>query len=294
MDAKFCNVEVDGITHKLPLRGRLFAETTDQKRPVAVGDRVGISLGDDGGAIHEVLPRESKLSRSSAGSGDREQVLAANISLVMVVASIVEPPFQTDLIDKTLAGAEREEIEAVIVLTKIDRDRRGRAEEIINIYKNVGYRVFATSIIEGHRTEDAIEQIGALLHQNRTILVGPSGAGKSSLINELVPGLDLKVGSLGRIRQGRHTTSHTQLIPLTGGGHVLDTPGIRNFGLFGARVEDIPLLFREIAQRAETCEFRNCTHLVEPGCSVRAALDCGEISQSRYDSYSMIIEHLRR
>lgn len=294
VDAKSCQVEVNGRELRLPLRGRLFEESTEQKRPVAVGDRVRVRLEGEDGVIEEVLPRRTKLSRSSAGSGDREQVLAANVDRVLVVASIAEPPFQPLLVDRALAGAEREGLPAVLVITKADRDRKGRIPEVRRLYEAIGQPVLVTSIREGHRTEESLEELRRILHAGTSVLIGPSGAGKSSLINALVPGLNLRVGSISRIRQGKHTTTHTRLIPLPGGGAVLDTPGVRNFGLFGLRPHEVAELFPEMRPLRDRCEFRDCLHLVEPGCAVRAALERGEIAPSRYASYRDLVEEAGR
>lgn len=289
IDAKTCHVEVAGETHILPLRGKLFEQPSQEKRPITVGDRVTVSLGEDGGAIESVLPRQSKLSRSSAGEGDREQVLAANLSLVMVTAAITQPAFQPELVDRILAGAERERLDAVVVLTKVDRDRRDAATAWAKLYRDIGYRAFVTSVVAGAETTAALEELGLLLHQNVTDFVGLSGVGKSSLINRLIPGLDLRVGGLGKQAHGRHTTTHTRLVPLPGGGYVLDTPGIRNFGLFGLQRHEVAPLFREFQPFLGRCGYRDCTHLVEPDCAVRAARNAGTIAPSRWESYEALM-----
>ena len=279
------------MSHPLPLRGRLFEAESAHSRPVAVGDRVRVVLGDDGGAIEEVLPRTTQLVRARS-EGQRGQVMAANVSLALVTAAIVEPPFQPDLVDRIIAGATREGIEPVLVLTKQDRDRKKRSAEWEDLYRGLGYRVFATSIAEGSRTDAELEELRELLRQHITVLSGASGVGKSSLINTLCPGLDLRIGSMSRIRQGKHTTSHTELIPLPGGGHVLDTPGIRSFGLFGVEPQEIQFLFPEIKPRIGECAYRNCSHTSEPDCAVLAALEQGAIHPRRYESYRAIMADL--
>jgi ribosome biogenesis GTPase len=292
IDAKVCHVEIDGQQRALPLRGRLFDEPGTEKRPIAVGDRVRVTLDPSGGAIDEVLPRTSQLSRASAGEGTREQVLAANVSLVLVAAALAEPTFDALLVDRILAGADRQEIPAAVVLTKRDRDRADRAAALIPTYRALGFPTFATSLAPDATTSAELDALRALLHANTTVVCGASGVGKSSLLNALIPGLDLKVGSIGRIRQGKHTTTHTQLIPLPGGGHVLDTPGIRNFGLFGLTADELPHLFREFRFRLGQCGFRNCRHISEPDCAVRAAAAAGEIAASRLASYEVMLDEL--
>ena len=280
---------MEGQRHVLPLRGRLFERRSHQSRPVAVGDRVVAVLQEGGGAIQEILPRRSQLARTRAGNTEREQVLAANVSLVLVTASIREPKFEPEMVDRILAGAEREEIKAALVITKVDRDRKQQAGEWAGLYRDLGYSVFPTSVAEGKETTESLRGLAELLHHNITVLCGPSGVGKSSLINHLIPGLDLRVGSIGRIRSGKHTTTHTQLVPLPGGGHVLDTPGIRNFGLYGLEPREVTFLFRELKPLLPRCEYRNCRHRHEPGCAVLEALQRQEIAPDRYQSYLLML-----
>ncbi len=220
-------------------------------------------------------------------------MLAANVSLVLVLASVVESPFQPELVDRILAGAEREHIEAELVVTKVDRDRGDWRREWVELYRGLGYRVHETSIARGKRTEAALAELRRRLRDSTTVLCGSSGVGKSSLLNALHPGLDLKVGTLSRIRQGRHTTSHTQLIALPGGGRVLDTPGIRAFGLHGVDPQAVQFWFRELRPLVGRCEYRNCFHLAEPGCALRAAVDDGAVHPARYASYAGLVLELQ-
>lgn len=290
IEAKVCHIDVDGVRHALPLAGKLFEQRSHEKRPLAVGDRVLVRVGEDGGAgdaaIDAVLPRTSQLTRRSASEGEeRAQVIAANVTLVLVVAALAEPPLQPEVVDGVLAAAAREHIQAALVLTKADRDRTGKGAGYAELYRRLGYRVFVTSITEGHVTTDVLAELATMLHQNITVLCGLSGVGKSTLLNHVIPGLGLRVGSLNHIRQGRHTTSTTELIPLPGGGHVLDTPGVRSFHLFGTGSQELQFLFPEFRALLPACAYRNCLHQNEPDCAVRAALARGEVAQSRYDSY---------
>jgi len=157
--------------------------------------------------------------------------------------------------------------------------------KIAAVYERIGVEVLVTSVHEGHETTATLERLAAMLHANKSVLTGLSGAGKSTLLNYLVPGLELRIGSLSRIRQGKHTTSHTELIPLPGGGHVLDTPGVRSFGLFCVGSQELQFLFPEIGSLLPECEYRSCLHEDEDACAVRAAVDRGDIAPSRYASY---------
>ena len=309
MDAKVCHVRTDSSDEilRLPLRGRLFEQRTDEKRPVAVGDRVRYVPPADneteGGAIEEVLPRRSRLARRAARAGaeasEREQVLAANIDRVWVVSAVREPPFQELLVDRVLAGIEREDLDATVILTKLDRDKKNSAQPWLELYRDLGYRTLGISIMDGKETTEELAQLRAELQDGTTVLCGLSGVGKSSLLNKLIPQLSLRIGSLSRIRQGKHTTTHTELIPIPidperpdARGYVLDTPGIRNFELFGADPQALPFWFRDIEPLAQGCAYRNCTHLHEPGCAVRAAVEAGTLRASRYSSYIRIHNEL--
>jgi len=294
IDAKVCHVEVNGRTEKVALRGKLFEGRSKEKRPVAVGDRVLLTHNEMGGAIEKVLPRTTKLARKSAGDDEREQVMATNISLCLIVSSVREPPFQARLVDRIFAGCEREKLPCALVLTKMDRARKkDNADEWIDLYRGLGYTVLPTSITAGKETEASLAELSELLHSNMSVLAGLSGVGKSSLLNHLMPELDLRIGSMSKIRQGKHTTSHTQLIPLPGGGHVLDTPGIRNFGLFGMAPQELTFYYRELATLVSKCAYRDCSHTVEPDCAVSAAFEEGTIAASRFESYLEILTDLQ-
>ncbi len=276
---------------QLPLAGKLFETKTHEKRPLAVGDLV--MLDPTGQAIDAIQPRTSQLHRRSATEGEeRAQVMAANVTLVLAVASVIEPPFQAELVDGVLAAAAREEIPAVLVLTKCDLDGPAAAKWA-TVYAPSGVRVLLTSSAVGHRTEATLAEVGKLLHENRTVLCGLSGAGKSTLLNAVVPGTVLRTGDLNHIRQGRHTTTHTELIALPGGGHVLDTPGVRNFHLFCVGTQELQFLFPEIAAKLPQCEYRSCLHEDEQACAVRTAVQGGEIGASRYQSYRTMLGHAK-
>jgi ribosome biogenesis GTPase / thiamine phosphate phosphatase len=287
IDAKVCHVEIDGERQQLPLAGKLFEAKSHEKRPLAVGDRV--LLDATGRTIDAVLPRSSQLHRRAASEGgDEAQVLAANITHVLAVASVKAPPFQPELVDGILAAALRERIPATLVLTKVDLDGE-LAARWTAVYADAGVRVLATCTVAGRATDTTLREVADLLHQNNSVVVGLSGAGKSSLLNAVVPGIRLRIGDLNHIRQGRHTTTHTELLQLPGGGHVLDTPGIRNFHLFCTGSQELQFLFPEIARRLPECEYRSCLHDGEQQCAVKQAVADGAIAPSRYVSYQTML-----
>lgn len=287
IDAKVCHVEVDGERRQLPLAGKLFEAKSHERRPLAVGDRV--VLDATGKSIDAVLPRSSQLHRRAAAEGEEQaQVLAANITQVLAVASVASPPFQPELVDGILAAAARERIPSTLVLSKVDLDPE-LAAKWRAVYAHSGAHVVTTCTVQGHTTEPALRELATLLHQNRSVVVGLSGAGKSSLLNAVVPGVTLRTGDLNHIRQGRHTTTHTELLALPGGGHVLDTPGIRNFHLFCVGSQELQFLFPELAAKLPDCEYRSCLHDTEANCAVKAALAGGGIAESRYRSYRTML-----
>lgn len=287
IDAKRCHVEIDGEHRVLPLAGKLFEARTHEKRPLAVGDRVVLAPGGD--AIDAVLPRSSQLHRRAAAEGEAQaQVIAANITHVLAVASVAEPAFQPELVDGVLAASARERIPATLVLTKVDLDEAA-ARRQAEVYRHANVRVLRTSTAPGHETREEFDEVAQLLHQNQTVVVGLSGAGKSTLLNTVVPGVQLRTGHLNHIRQGRHTTTHTELLPLPGGGHVLDTPGVRNFHLFCVGSQELQFLFPEIAALLPLCEYRSCLHDGERDCAVKAAVLRDEIATSRYESYQRML-----
>jgi len=291
IDAKVAHVEVDGAIHKLPLRGRLFEAASDEKRPVAPGDRVEVTLGAtaDGSAIDAVLPRRNRLARRAAGEADREQVVAANIDLVLVVMPVRDPTFDPLLVDRILAACERDSLPAALVVSKIDRDSKGQAQAWLDLYLGLGYETFATSTRPEHETTPSLDALRTRIHAGTTVLCGPSGAGKSTLVNTLVPGAALRVGEIGKLRQGQHTTTRTELVPLPGGGHLIDTPGVRAFGLWGVNTQEIGFYFRDVRDRAPGCAYRNCTHRDEPSCAVR-----DHVAPSRLRSYQALFQEVVR
>ena len=254
--------------------------------PVAIGDRVIFDGGNQGkGMILEVLPRRNKISRQASGSSRKEQILAANIDQVVPVFSASEPAPNWHLLDRMLAIAEWQQIPATICFNKIDLTSEDSAKQVMATYRNIGYPVMLTSII----TDLGKESFKSTLKNEISLFMGPSGVGKSSLLNWLQPGLQLRTGEISQVSgEGKHTTSHTELVELDGGGFVGDLPGVKEYHLWGIDAEDIPDLFREFQPFLGRCRFRDCSHIHEPECAIREALADEEISQSRYDSYTRL------
>ena len=272
----------DGQTYDAALRGRL---KKGEGIKLAVGDEVVLERAErgDAWAIGEILPRRSKLARRAPGGGHGERVVAANVDQVVVVFSAAKPTPHPRMLDRFLVIAEGNGLAARIVVNKVDLVGEDEARQMFADYPRAGYDVHYTTTKDGGRGLDTLHDA---LRGQVSVLTGPSGVGKSSLMNALYPGLDLRVGEISEsVNKGRHTTVGALLYPLPDGGYVADTPGLREIGMWGLPVEDLAACFREFRPLIEQCRFADCTHTVEPGCAVLAAVAAGEVSAARHDSY---------
>lgn len=280
----------DGVV-EAALRGRLKREDRVGEK-VVVGDRVEVEPGSGGDAvswtIEEVHERRSALVRRAPGKAPRAKIIAANVDQVLVVFAITHPDPHLRMLDRFLVLCEASDLEAVIVVNKVDLASLEAARALFAPYEAAGYPVLYTSVKEGHGMAEIRERIcGAI-----SALTGPSGVGKSSLLNAIQPGLALRVGSVSEtVHKGRHTTVTAQLIPLECGGYVADTPGLREIGLWGTPREELALCFPEFRQHLGSCRYANsCTHTHEPSCGVRNAVEAGAVSADRYESYRKLLE----
>lgn len=263
------------------LRGRLTKERMETDL-VALGDRVKIMRLEDGSAtIEEIEGRDRVLSRQAPGR-EIEQVLVANPDQVVLVFSCAEPDPNFRLIDRFLVITEREEIPTRIVANKIDLVQPKDAHREFGIYRSLGYQIHYTSALTGR----GVRKLQKALRGQLSVFTGPSGSGKSSLLNTIQPGLGLPTSEVSEATgRGVHTTVHPELLPLKGGGYVADTPGLKALALWDIEPEELDAYFREIRPLVSECDFSDCTHVHEPGCAVIAAVERGEISPERYDSY---------
>ncbi|HUF74927.1 MAG TPA: ribosome small subunit-dependent GTPase A [Longimicrobiales bacterium] len=272
----------DGRAVDASLRGRLKQSGS----PVVIGDRVSLLQGGESAyTIEAVEPRATELVRRGR-AGRAPKVVAANLDRVFAVVSLVDPPATTELVDRLLVMIEASGMHPLLVLNKVDIERAPAvAEELVPLYESVGYRTFAVS----SRSGAGLEALGAMLCQGSSALIGPSGVGKSSILNALDPHLELRTGEIsGRTSTGRHTTVSSRLIRLECGGAVADTPGFGEVALWGIEPGEVAACFPEMREPAAGCRFRRCTHLHEPDCGVRDALEEGRIPESRYRSYGKL------
>lgn len=254
---------------------------------IVVGDRVSIDRSQSDGVIVAVRKRTSCLTRRAVAS-PRAQVLAANVDQALLVFATKAPEPKQGLLDRFLVGCHLAGISPVIIFNKIDQGP-GKTKGWGPIYSHLGYPVFEVSA----RSAWGLGQIKRLLPDRTTLFCGPSGAGKSSLLNAVYPGFKLRVGGLSEATgKGRHTTTRAELMPLPFGGFVVDTPGLKEFGLWDISSEDLQSAFPEITDNLGSCRFSNCSHVHEPQCGVRDAVEAGLFNHGRYRSYCQLLEEI--
>lgn len=278
------------------LRGKVRLAHSSATNPVAVGDRVRYEL--DGGSasetspavITEILPRDNYIIRKSTNLSRQAHVIAANLDQAVIAVSLYFPEIKLPFLDRILVTCEVYKVPVTIVLNKVDMYRKEAPEAVADfkrIYEGAGYRVLETSA----RTGEGIDRLREICAGRVNLISGESGVGKSSLIKALDPALDPKVGRISEAHlQGKHTTSLYEMYKLASGGFIIDTPGLRGFGLVDLGKEEISKYFPEMLRCMDDCRFVPCTHTHEPDCAVKAAVEAGEISAERYSSYLGMLE----
>ena len=281
----------EGNTVDCKIKGNFRLKGIRSTNPVAVGDYVFIVMNDEGTAfITEIEDRRNYIVRKSTNLSKQSHIIAANVDMALLVVTVARPETSTTFIDRFLAGAEAYRIPVTLLFNKIDileEDEHRLLEGLMHLYTIIGYPCHAISALNG----DGLDQVRQLLANKTTLLSGNSGVGKSTLINAMLPHLELRTAEISDIHQtGMHTTTFSAMYPLEEGGWLIDTPGIKGFGTFDMEEEEVGHYFKEIFRFSAACKYNNCTHTHEPGCAVRQAVEDCFISQSRYASYLSMLE----
>ena len=282
----FYAVETDRGLVLARLRGRL-KQGRAKGDLVAPGDRVEVSMTEgDEPMIEAIQPRKRALvRRDPRPQGLYEQVIVANPDQAIFVFACADPAPKLRMLDRFLVIAEAQGIPAVVVANKVDLVGLDEAGTVFGHYRDLGYGLLYTSAKDGQ----GVDALRATLQGKLSVLAGPSGTGKSSLMNIVQPSLDLRVGDVQQgSGKGKHTTVERQLSKLEGGGYVADTPGLKALALWNVQPEELDGYFPEMRDLIASCQFRDCAHLQEPGCAVRAAVEAGKIHASRYASYQLL------
>lgn len=272
------------------IRGKFRMEGIRTTNPVAVGDVVQVEENQEEPVITGIVPRKNYIIRKSTNLSKETHIIASNVDQALLIVTVNHPVTSTVFIDRFLATTEAYNIPAVLVFNKVDlydEEDQAMCGGLIAIYRKVGYPCYEVSAVTGKN----IGLLRQLLKDKVTVLSGLSGVGKSSLINCLEPGLKLKTATISNAHDsGKHTTTFAEMFALSEGGYIVDTPGIRSFGMVDMKKEELSHFFPEIFAKASACRFYNCTHVHEPGCAVIEAVEQGEISESRYASYLSMME----
>ncbi len=281
----------DGTLEECRIKGKFRIQGIKSTNPIAVGDHVEIMTPEGGASvIKAILPRENYIIRKSTRLSKQTQIIAANIDQAMLVVTLSFPRTSTGFIDRFLVTAEAYHIPAIIVFNKTDLykgDIETRHKDLVNLYESIGYQCISTSATEDRNIGD----VAAALYGKVTLLAGHSGVGKSAIANAIDPALNLKTGVISDIHnKGKHTTTFAQMHALKSGGFIVDTPGIKEFGLVDMEKQEVAQRFPEMRALMHQCRFSNCTHVTEPGCAIKNALDEGKIHESRYRNYLNILD----
>ncbi|NQV01044.1 MAG: ribosome small subunit-dependent GTPase A [Bacteroidia bacterium] len=281
----------EGKRYPCKVKGRFRIQGIRTTNPVAIGDHVEFTLspGDDEGVIHRILPRDNYIIRKAINLSHEAHIIAANLDHAYLIVTLASPKTSTGFIDRFLVTATGYFIPSSLIFNKLDicdETEMEKMGELMQIYQQVGYPCYAVSALRG----DNVDQVRELLKGKVSLFSGHSGSGKSELIKAIDPKLNPRIGKISDVhRKGKHTTTFAEMYELDGGGYIIDTPGIKEFGLVHFDTAEIPRCFPEMDRLLPQCQYSNCTHVHEPGCAVKEALNSGEVSEIRYNSYLSIL-----
>lgn len=271
------------------IRGRLRLKGVRSTNPVVVGDRVVVEPDGDSSVIVEILPRHNYVIRRASNLSKESHIIAANIDHALLLVTLHSPSTPREFVDRFLVTCEAYKVPVSIILGKADTltgEAESEAEEFESIYRDAGYEVIRLSSLTG----EGVEHIRAMLHGRTTLVAGNSGVGKSTLVGSIDPTLDIRTGEISDSHhKGKHTTTFSTMYPIEE-GYIIDTPGIKGFGLIDIDERELCRYFPEMMRLAPDCRFYNCTHVHEPGCAVREAVEQGDVAWSRYESYLKILD----
>ncbi|MBO5351109.1 MAG: ribosome small subunit-dependent GTPase A [Alistipes sp.] len=270
------------------IRGKLRLKGVRSTNPVVVGDEVSCLTDEQGShIIIDITPRRNYVIRRASNLSKESHIIAANIDQALLLVTLRQPETAWEFVDRFLVTCEAYKIPVVILLAKSDLQEREEVDFFRATYEPIGYRVVEVSAVTG----EGVEEVHDLLVGRTTLLSGNSGVGKSTLVQRIDPTLDIRTGDISESHhKGRHTTTFSTMYPLSEGGALIDTPGIKGFGLIDIEEEELWHYFPEMMHYGRECRFYNCTHTHEPGCAVVAALEAGEISPMRYESYLKMMD----
>lgn len=284
-----------GRWHNARMKGVFKIDEITSTNPVAVGDEVDIDVEnetEETAIITEILSRRNYINRQSPRYKHQHHIVAANLDQSLLVATLKEPRTSQGFIDRFLVASEMYHVPAIIVFNKSDLYRKKETEKYEQwktMYEQVGYKVFLVSAANN----EGIEEVKKELKGKTTLISGHSGVGKSSLLNRILPDAELKTGEIsGWSGKGQHTTTFAEMFDLPFGGRIIDTPGMREFGLVDIEKQEVSHYFPEMRERLVNCQFNNCLHVNEPGCAIKQAVVDGEISEDRYVSYVNILDSI--